>query len=126
MKKTIVMVLLLALLCLALCACTEKNPEGGQSEPKISNPELQTQEGQNQETAGTSENTAHTQDQDAKTGDKESREAQGNTELSDPDESADPLEPPAPPVSEYDDDPDMETVTDLVIDGGDGFGIGGN
>lgn len=126
MKKTIVMVLLLALLCLALCACTEKNPEGGRSEPTITYPELQTQEGQNQAPAGTSENTALTQARDAGTGDEETREAQGNTELSDPDESADPFAPPAPPVSEYDDDPEMETVTDLVIDGGDGFGIGGN
>ena len=104
MKKTIIVfALLFALVCALLCGCTP--PETDRPEQEVNLPEPQTAQ-QDPEPADTASQNVPA----------------GTAQPAAPDTE----EPASGNAAEFDDEPELETVSDYVVDGGDGFGIGGN
>lgn len=105
MKKAIIFVILFALVCALLCGCTPPEAESGQPGQNGIIPALET--GQVQTRPQPGENGSDPQTPDTEP-------AAINT-----------TNPVADSVPE-DDDSELETVSDFVVDGGAGFGFGGN
>ena len=115
MKKFVVFVLLLSLLCALFAGCTEKKPEGESenvSLPSMNVPE--SRENEIPDTTGASETVPGTET-------RENGEEQQNTDPA-PTE-AESTEQPSATTEEPDPE---ETGTEYIVDGGNGFGFGGN
>ena len=108
MKKAIVFVILIALFCALLCGCTPPETKTDQSEQSMELPELQTGENQVRNT----------------------QSGEDGSDTPAPDTAGPVAGAPTAPVNntvpEIIDDPEIETISDYVVDGGDGFGFGGN
>lgn len=121
MKKAIIYIFVFALLTALLCGCTPPETETGQADASGSLPALQTEKNQSADQHG--ESGADTQTDPADADPKENGNEPGQTQNPEQTEAA---ETQQVPVSEYDDDPEMATASDFVVDGGSGHGIGGN
>lgn len=147
MRKTIVFVVLIALACFLLCGCTPKGSENSKTDSDVKLPTLDTAHDKLPDDATVPETdlpehsapqieTAEPSDVGAsgEPAPQIETEAHAAVETQEPgSKETDPItvdhgseEPTEEPVyvSEY--DPEMETASDYVVDGGDGFGIGGN
>ncbi len=125
MKKTIILVLLIALLCALICGCTPPDPENVQTGQNGTLPQVQTDEGKTTGAVDPSEQAALTDPANSDRG--ESGAETQNVEPVNPMNPGEVSEDPTVTfASEYDDDPEMATASDYVIDGGDEFVIGGN
>ena len=131
MKKAIVLAVLIALLCVIFHGCTPTSSNNGQSEADVNMPTINPNAGDDEKTPVGSE--AASQESNQELPQVESVEnpdtnlqtpdttAPESTSVSDGSDAA--LEPEVDPE---DGESDLEIVTEYVVDGGNGFGIGGN
>lgn len=107
MKKCVIFTLLLAWICVFLAGCT--TPDSGSGSSNVSTPSLADPAGsalkQTDDGSGTLNSNAGSENTDAQ------------SDFSDA---------PTEHVGDVVEDPEEESLSEIVIDGGNGFGVGGN
>lgn len=121
MRKTIIFCLLITLACFLLCSCTPPKSETNQT----TIPTLYSEQDESGKTPAASEQVTLPGVSDVVT-----TEAGSHGEISDPQETivseSDSVDATSNPQIGLEDDPELEVESEYIVDGGNGFGIGGN
>ena len=119
MKQVIGLFLALAMICCLLCACTSPQPDETEQTGANSLPVPSAANGHESV-------EANTQTPDGTSGQTNANAAPDDTGYTQSLESNDPASQSAPSEAAEPEPEELETVSEYVVDGGNGFGFGGN